>query len=187
MNEKQKKIIMCAIEVITRYGVRKATMGDIADQAGISRQTLYASYKNKEEILAATIRYSTDKTIEEVEKAWSVQVKLSEKIDVFFEMAIIFYFKAMADMPDWKDIISGHNNIGPEEKRAAEDRKADLLTSLFVEYDEPLKKNGSNAKDYAEFFASSASNFKYIAQDEAQLRRLLSSLKSSTLLMVSEH
>jgi hypothetical protein len=36
--------------------LRKATMGDIAEQAGISRQTLYARYANKDEIMAAAMQ-----------------------------------------------------------------------------------------------------------------------------------
>ena len=60
-----------AIGVISRYGVRRTTMSDIATAAGISRQTLYSSYANKEEVLAAAICYSADRTMEALEADWS--------------------------------------------------------------------------------------------------------------------
>ena len=50
MNEREKKIIEAAVEVFHRYGVKRASMSDIADEAGVSRQTVYNAFSNKDEL-----------------------------------------------------------------------------------------------------------------------------------------
>ena len=39
------------IEVFSNYGFRKTSMSDLAEAAGVSRQTLYNRFKSKEDIL----------------------------------------------------------------------------------------------------------------------------------------
>ena len=51
MNDKDNKILSAAYDSFIRYGVKRTTMGDVAQAAGVSRPTLYASYPNKEELL----------------------------------------------------------------------------------------------------------------------------------------
>ena len=51
MDEKQVAIAEAAIRVISRYGVKRTTMQDIADEAGVVRQTLYNYYKKKDDVL----------------------------------------------------------------------------------------------------------------------------------------
>ena len=66
MSEKQANIIEAATATFARYGVKRTTMGDIAEQAGISRQTLYSFYPNKDEILSAAIVSMADQMIQKV-------------------------------------------------------------------------------------------------------------------------
>jgi len=46
----QDQILAAAAEVIIRLGYDKTTMSDIAEQAGLSRRTLYLYFKGKEEL-----------------------------------------------------------------------------------------------------------------------------------------
>ena len=56
----ENHIIIKAIEVVSRHGIQKTTMGDIADAAGVSRQTLYNKFANKDEVLRGAIRYTSE-------------------------------------------------------------------------------------------------------------------------------
>jgi AcrR family transcriptional regulator len=49
-NERQRQILDAAAAVITRLGYDKATMSDIAGEAGASRRTVYLYFKGKEEL-----------------------------------------------------------------------------------------------------------------------------------------
>lgn len=52
---KNEEILEAARAVFVRYGVKKATMDDIAKMIPITRTALYYYYKNKQELLAAVL------------------------------------------------------------------------------------------------------------------------------------
>jgi AcrR family transcriptional regulator len=65
-----EKIVQGAIRAIGRHGVRKFSMSDICDEAGVSRGTLYRYFKSKEQVLEAvgehlerTLRTSLDEAV----------------------------------------------------------------------------------------------------------------------------
>ena len=55
--DSEAKVRLCeaALKCIKRIGFEKTSMSDIAQEAGISRPTLYKHYKNKLEIFFAAI------------------------------------------------------------------------------------------------------------------------------------
>ncbi len=54
-DERQQQILDAAASVIIRLGYDKATMGDIAEEAGLSRRTVYLYFKGKEELFEALL------------------------------------------------------------------------------------------------------------------------------------
>ena len=186
MDQKQEKIVECAIEVFSRYGVRRTTMGDIAESAGVSRQTLYASYANKEEVLRAAVTQVSNKTIAEIEAAWREIESIQGKIDAYLDLAVFHFFDMLRQLPDAADLISGFREIGAEELAAAELEKQGLFEVQFQPFEEKLKAHGMTPKSMAEFFQTASTNFKYIAEDRDHLTRLLASLKQTTLVMLGE-
>lgn len=54
-NERQQQILDAAAAVIIRVGYDKATMSDIAEEAGASRRTVYLYFKGKEELFEALV------------------------------------------------------------------------------------------------------------------------------------
>ena len=50
---RRDQILQAALAVFARYGFKRATMEDVASEAGISRPALYQSYENKAAIFAA--------------------------------------------------------------------------------------------------------------------------------------
>lgn len=54
-DERQDQILDAAVAVIIRLGYDKTTMNDIADEAGVSRGTVYLYFKGKEELFEALI------------------------------------------------------------------------------------------------------------------------------------
>src|SRR5512146_3237180 len=54
-DERQQQILDAAATVIIRLGYDKATMSDIAEEAGASRRTVYLYFKGKEELFEALL------------------------------------------------------------------------------------------------------------------------------------
>jgi AcrR family transcriptional regulator len=54
-DERQQQILDAAAAVIVRLGYDKTTIGDIAEEAGVSRRTVYLYFKGKEELFEALL------------------------------------------------------------------------------------------------------------------------------------
>ncbi len=54
-DERQEQILNAAVAVIVRLGYDKTTMNDIADEAGVSRGTVYLYFKGKAELFEALV------------------------------------------------------------------------------------------------------------------------------------
>ena len=54
-DERQKQILDAGAAVIIRLGYDKATIGDIAEEAGASRRTVYVYFKSKEDLFEALL------------------------------------------------------------------------------------------------------------------------------------
>ena len=186
MNEKQQRVVETAIEVFSRYGVKRTTMGEIAERAGISRQTLYSMYANKDDILTAAMRHATDKTLADIETAWETAATLGEKLDIYFAHAVEAWFERLRSMPDANDLLTGMSEATAAVIRTSEGHKAALLATALAPCGGRLGAVGMTPADLADFIQSASSGFKYSANDTAHLKRLLGALKSSVLTLVDE-
>jgi AcrR family transcriptional regulator len=62
-------ILAAARNVISQKGLDKATMDQVADEAGISKATIYLYFKNKEELYYRCVVDRMDELLAEMEKA----------------------------------------------------------------------------------------------------------------------
>ncbi len=52
---KREKVFLVAKQLFSHYGYKKTTVDEIADQAGISKRTMYQVFSSKEQILAELV------------------------------------------------------------------------------------------------------------------------------------
>lgn len=57
-----------AAQVFYQFGYRKASMEAIAEVAGVSRQTLYLQFRNKEALFHAALEHITEQTLGEIRR-----------------------------------------------------------------------------------------------------------------------
>src|SRR5574339_618280 len=67
----QDQILAAAAEVIFRLGYDKTTMSDIAEEASLSRRTIYLYFKGKEELFEALLY----REYMEYSQAWLEQIE----------------------------------------------------------------------------------------------------------------
>ena len=68
MTDTRTIIIEAATRTFAKHGARKTAMVDIAEAAGVSRQTLYALFGNKDDLVAATITHHAQQNFALVEE-----------------------------------------------------------------------------------------------------------------------
>jgi AcrR family transcriptional regulator len=70
-DRKRQRIMDSALAVVLRYGFQRATMDDVAKEAGISRPALYLLFKNKTEIYRALAEAIMGKALDAARAALS--------------------------------------------------------------------------------------------------------------------
>ncbi len=112
MSGKDNKIISAAYDCFIRYGVKRTTMGDVAQAAGVSRPTLYASYSNKEELLGGVIGHHYTALIQKIREQAKSVPSIDAKLDIYFEHAILALYDLSQSWPDAEDIFEStqYNN-----------------------------------------------------------------------------
>jgi len=66
--ERAKRILDAAAELIERWGYRKTTIDDIAKQAGVAKGTIYLHWKTREDLFQALIRHENLKVAEDIKQ-----------------------------------------------------------------------------------------------------------------------
>lgn len=75
---RRDQILQAALAVFARYGFKRATMEDVASEAGISRPALYQSYENKAAIFAALAVALGQASCDAAEASWPAELPFHE-------------------------------------------------------------------------------------------------------------
>ncbi len=181
MKNREESIIDAAIRVISRYGVKRTTMNDIANEAGIVRQTLYNIFNSKDEVLKATIRLISERTQAAVTTECAERQALGDKLDIIFEHMAVRPFALLNTNPDADDIISGFNDAARAELMIASERNREIIEAEFSLYQHKIIAAGLTPHQLSDLLQNTLASFKHKAKDKRHLKELLKTLKSLIL------
>jgi AcrR family transcriptional regulator len=91
MSEKSEKydlILETAGPLFARYGIKKTTVDEIAQAAGMGKGTIYLYFKSKEEIFEAIVRKHTQEFIDKARKILEKDIPAEEMLRRFTHMRI---------------------------------------------------------------------------------------------------
>lgn len=185
MNDKNRMIVAAAANMFARYGYSKTTMGDIAAEAGVARQTVYNAFQGKEDILRAVVRQAGEDTFVAVIDAWSKARSIEEKLTAFHELCPIKWYEAIRAAPDWAELIDGLHKAASEEMAAQDRQWRTVLAEVLEAGASSGKTHAPRVDDIVDFFYATSMNAKYGAADIAQLRSRLATIKAATLALIS--
>ena len=177
MTDKTQIIVTAATNMFARYGYAKTTMGDIASEAGVARQTVYNAFPGKDEILRAVVRQAGEDTYAAVMKAWSKTDSIDEKLSIFHELGPLKWFEAIRAAPDWAELIDGMHNAASEVMAAQDAQWRHAFATV-------LRTNATERPDVVDFFYSASLNAKYGVEDVQHLRTRLATIKNATLALL---
>ena len=160
-------------------------MADVARAAGVSRQTLYNTYANKEEIIRVASRHVTNVQLDTLNQHWASAENLGVVMDQFFETATLFWYDTIATSPESAELIEGIHAAAGEEMEEAHRR---MTTALEVCISRLVGETvtGFSAADLADYIYSAASSAKYNAENRDQLIRRLEVLRASVLALIGD-
>ncbi len=177
MDQKTIEIVHAGWAMFSRYGFAKTTMSDIANEAGVARQTVYNAFSSKEDILRAVVRHAGEQSLAEVQEAWATLNSLEEKLAAFQNLGPVSWFEAMQAAPDWGELMDGVHKASSEELKTLERQWVAALEEMLSEQVPSL----TNEHEIAAFHYSASKNAKYGVESVAELKTRLATILQATL------
>lgn len=91
--ELKKRIVLAAMKAFTTNGIKGVTMDDVASDLGISKRTLYETFKDKEELLIECVKLQEEEKEAFGAKAVAESKNVLEVILKFYKLSIDIYQK----------------------------------------------------------------------------------------------
>ena len=181
MQSTKDKIVDAAIATFVRYGARKTSMTDIADAAGVSRQTLYDLFGSKNELIEAAISRNTDLVLDRIAERLTGDADLAESVDVYLTETVVRSFELLQSSEDVEDLISGHNDAGRAAIATSHERHKKVVVKLLSPHRAQIEGTGQSVKQLAAYMVRTAMSFKHCGT-RRELNAMLGSLRISILL-----
>jgi len=183
MTDKIDTIVDAATQMFARYGYAKTTIGDIAETAGVARQTVYNAFPGKEEILRQVVRRAGQQTYDDVVAAWETAPDVTAKMTAFHESGPVNWYEVIHKTPDWAELLEGMNKAASEEIKVLEDQWKAAFSGMLAEV---YAGAPDGLADIVDFFYGASYNAKYGVADVAHLRRRLATIRRATLALLDQ-
>ena len=127
-------ILKAAERRFLRFGVPKTTMDEVAREAGCSRTTLYAHFRNKEDLYASLLQHDSEDFIEEASGVLATRSSAGKKIRRIVEITRHTYArKHVMRLALARDVEMSLKPVAHAFTREQEQRIVDLLRRVLDE------------------------------------------------------
>lgn len=181
MDDRERKVLEAAERVFSRYGVKRVSMSDLAAEAGVSRQTLYKAFRNKDDVFRALIREHTKSAIARIEAGLRADQDLGRQLDLLFAHMTVAGFDQIRASPHAQDIVEGFNASSHEELEAAAQSFRVVIERILLPYASALERSGTTVAALSDLVHSSARAAKLYSTDRKHLLERLETLKQLCL------
>ena len=186
LSETEARIILAAMSNFFRFGIKKTTMADIAKDAEVSRQTLYASFGTKTDMVVASTLYLTRTQLKAAQEALADCKSLDEQLEAYFTHTVRKISALLKNASDRAELLHGHNRIAKNAVIQAHNWHRHFVCALLNPYETEIRKTNQTPAGLAHFLVSVMTSLKYEVEDEEDLETLLFSLKKSILLTTGQ-
>ncbi len=185
MTETEKQILDATIWLVGVYGMRKTSVGDIAERAAISRQTVYNLFASKDEIYRAAIKYLGEQWRRKALARLANSESLPDKLDVIFDVFTIDAFKFSRSKPDAHDMFTDAHKVSGDVMQKFFRANRDVIAGVLSPYGPKLKNHGLSVEQFADQIETACRGYKRDARSIKHLKELLATQKQIVLIMTS--
>ena len=169
---RRQHIISAAREVFLRYGLARTTMGDIAQNAGVSRPTLYAAFGDKGVIYQAVLDTMVEELILGIRAGLPEHDTLEQKLRFACTTWATDGFERIRAYPDSRDLIDIGRPAIAEAYKAFGDLLAEILTDAGA-------GSSSYISDTSVMMYAAIHGFQEAAEDRDALWRMIARLSAA--------
>ena len=163
---KRQRAIEAGARVFLRFGFQRATMGDIAQAAGMSRPALYLIFSSKEDVFEAVIAHWIEDSLARIAAGLAGRATLGEKLRFACEIWCVEGLERALANPEVRDMSRLPAVIRSYARFEA------CLTDILREAAE-RSGLGVTAADLARVIVAAMQGFKQTVQSGEEMRHLI--------------
>lgn len=175
----RERILEAALAHFARHGFRRASMVDLAREAGVSRPALYLHFGGKAQLLVAVAGKVKDDALAAAEAAWRGDLPLADNLAAAFLAKDLPLYRLLRTSPAGEELMAADSELTRAMAEALDEGLAAQLQARFS----TCLADGSaalgpflNAPAFGLFAARAAAGLKSEARDEADLIALATTL-----------
>lgn len=135
-SERREEILGAARTIFAHYGFRRASLEEIAREAGISRSALYHHFRNKEDIFRAMCERIYRRADEKAEEAAVRDEPIDAQILAVLDAQAGWIFRLLASSRHGLEIVDESNRLCADITGAWRRRSVELLTRVLQQAEE---------------------------------------------------
>jgi AcrR family transcriptional regulator len=173
-----QRLLEAALTLFSRHGFKRASMADIAREAGVARATLYLRFADKRAVFEALAASVVDSALAGAEGAWREDAGLADNLEATILGKDLRFFRLLRATPHGAELF----DLDAELARVEAGRLDAGFTALLMRRAEGAAAAGADiaalggAAEFAAFLSVTASGVKYETRTEddyrAAIRRL---------------
>lgn len=160
----RERILAAATTLFSRYGFKRASMEDIALEAGLSRAALYLQFKNKEDIFRELSRELHEEAMAQAEAALAGDGAISERLLRAIEAKSLKVLEIAYASPHGGELMDENNRLCGELAVESHGRFVEMIGDALKGSDASgeihLSRSGLKAREAAELLTQSAAGLK---------------------------
>ncbi|MXP08984.1 TetR/AcrR family transcriptional regulator [Pseudoblastomonas halimionae] len=146
MDERARQIAAAGYAVINRYGLKRASMADIAEEAGVSRQTVYNVFPNREALLVGVVTYHFDSRWEALWAAAKPDDDRRHRFEALLEHLLIQPWKQMQAMPNSEELEIEVKSALETHLAGVQAETQRRLCEFLLPYEDILQARGTSSQ-----------------------------------------
>ena len=131
-DDKAARILEAALSAFARYGFRRASIDDVAREAGVARD-VYLYHESKEALFRAVSQAVIDRLLAATEEARRTEGPAPERIRLLLEAKFLYLYDLVFSSPHAAEILDSKGRVSADLFEAADRRYQAHLAAVLAE------------------------------------------------------
>lgn len=132
-SETSARILDAAVSVFSRYGFRRASVDDVAAEAGVAKGTIYLYHESKEALFRAVAQAVADRLLAGAAAARGAEAPAAERLRLVLEAKFLYLYDVVALSPHASELLDSKGRLAADVFEAADRRYHALVAAVIAE------------------------------------------------------
>jgi len=177
MHDRQTTIIEAALRRFGTFGVKKTTMSDIADEAGVSRQTVYNAFEGKDQLVYAVLKGHAFLIRQRISEGSQADDSLEDRLTVLYQELVAAHDAAMRASPHSDELMENWSNLPQDQQDDINGVYLGTIRGALTPFQDQIEARGFDLDSLSVFLKGNFAQIKRDVKTPEDVERLFRPLK----------